>query len=276
MMFEHTHILLIGGGKMGEAMLAGWISSGEFNVDNILVVEPFEQQREHIASTYDVRVVENAKSMDFGFVPDVAVLAVKPQMMGETIKDYVDEGWKKVCWLSVAAGLKIAFFKGILGSDAPVIRGMPNLPATIGEGMTALVPSAEVDDFQKEVSRALIEANGKLVWIDDEAQMDAVTAVSGSGPAYVFHFIEAFTEAAKSLGLEEGLAQTLAEQTITGSVSLFKKGKSSATTLRENVTSPNGTTAAGLEPLMREGSGQTELLKKAMEAAKARSEELSN
>ncbi|WP_142847289.1 pyrroline-5-carboxylate reductase [Telmatospirillum sp. J64-1] len=266
-----TRILLVGCGKMGAAMLEGWLDRGLAPAD-VVVVDPGDFARR----TFDgrVRVVGGAQDVPEDFSPDVLVLAVKPQVMADVAAAY--GRFRNVVYLSIAAGKTIAFFEGLFGREAAIIRAMPNTPAAVRAGITVLCANANVTSAQRAACRDLLAAVGQVEEVADEALMDAVTAVSGSGPAYVFHMVEALAEAGRRAGLPADLALSLARATVSGAGELLRQSSEEAGTLRQNVTSPGGTTFAALQVLMREEGGLTALMSEAVEAATRRSRELAS
>lgn len=265
-------LLLVGCGKMGGAMLAGWCGEGGPSRD-IYVVEPAGAAASAIAAR-GATPVADAGALPPGFSPEVVVLAVKPQVMADVLPAYRPLVAPGTVFLSIAAGTTLAFFARVLGDDAAVVRAMPNTPAAIGRGMTAAVANRHVSDAQRDACRTLLEAVGRFAWVEEEGQLDAVTGVSGSGPAYVFHMIECLAEAGVAAGLPRALAEQLARETVTGAGALAAASEESPATLRENVTSPNGTTFAGLQVLMAPGDGLAPLMRRTVAAATARSREL--
>ncbi|NQZ13365.1 MAG: pyrroline-5-carboxylate reductase [Alphaproteobacteria bacterium] len=262
-------ILLAGCGKMGSAMVQGWISKNLLKHTYILDPNglPDELQGNDCIS------LETPENIDFSTI-DLVVLAVKPQIMADvcaTMKPHINENTPL---LSIAAGQSITGLQSYFQENQPVIRSMPNTPAAIGKGITAAITSHTVSHETKSLAEQLLQASGDIIWLDDEAYMDAVTALSGSGPAYVFYLIEIMTQAGKDIGLSAQHAEKLARQTVIGASALAEtENQTSAATLRENVTSPGGTTAAALDKLM-DGRMQ-ELFTEALTAAKDRSIELS-
>ena len=206
--------------------------------------------------------------------PAVAVVAVKPQMMSEAVPNARALGGGDTVVLSIAAGTPIRFFENAFGDGTPIVRAMPNTPAAVGRGITALVASATASAEQVEMAEELLSAIGQVVRVDGEDQMDAVTAVSGSGPAYVLYLIETLAAAGTAEGLPEPIAKRLALATVAGAGALAEASDESPSQLRVNVTSPAGTTAAALEVLMDERSGFPKLLSEAVAAAARRSREL--
>lgn len=264
-MTSKPHILLVGCGKMGGALLRGWLTAD--SADRITVLEPNE------LPVSDARITHIRTANDITAV-DMVVLAVKPQILGDVCAMVQPHIKAATPILSIAAGQTTAAIEQYFHKDQPIIRAMPNLPAAIGEGMTAAYANIS-GTAHKEMVGLLLKAVGDNVWLDMENQMDAVTAISGSGPAYIFYLIEALTAAAEKLGLPAATASRLARQTVIGAAALAKADEDkSAGTLRENVTSPKGTTDAALSVLM-DGRWQ-EILNEATARAKTRSEELSS
>jgi pyrroline-5-carboxylate reductase len=260
-----TKVLLVGCGRMGSALLSGWLDRGIAPAD-LVVVEPTRP------SFGAVTVVAYASEIPAGFVPDVVVLAVKPQMMAEALPPY--RRFESALFLSIAAGKPVAFFRRILGETVALVRAMPNTPASVRRGITVCFADETVKSAGRDVAASLLEAVGEVGWVDDEALMDAVTALSGSGPAYVFLLAEAMAEAGAALGLDPDLAVRLARATVSGSGELLRLSSESAGDLRRAVTSPGGTTAAALAVLMDQSSGFGPLLGDALAAAARRSNEL--
>ena len=264
-------VVLAGCGNMGHAMLAGWLAAGRLTPPEVFVVEPSDALRERARG---LGVAVGVQAPD---VPDTAprlvVLAVKPQIIREVAEGYRRFAGGQTTFLSIAAGTRMAVFEAVLGSETPIVRCMPNTPASIGRGMMAIIDNGRVEPATLGFTRDLLSANGEVVDLDREDQMDAVTAVSGSGPAYVFHFIECLAAAAEQAGLPSGIARRLAMQTVYGASSLAAQSEDGPAELRRQVTSPNGTTAAALEVLMG-GDRLKILLGDAVEAARNRSVEL--
>ena len=263
-------LLLVGCGKMGGALLGGWLGR-DVGPEVVTVVEPFDDGK--LNQQFGVRVVKDVAGLEDGFHPDVVTFAVKPQGMAEIVPDYARYVRPETVFLSIAAGRPITFFEKSLGSQAAIVRSMPNTPAAVGRGITVACGNAHMTASQRVVCQALLEAVGEVAWVEDEALLDPVTAVSGSGPAYVFLFIEVLAQAGVSAGLEPDLAEKLARATVTGSGELAHLSPDSAATLRKNVTSPGGTTAAALDVLM-DKDGLQEIMTRAVDAATKRSREL--
>jgi pyrroline-5-carboxylate reductase len=258
-------IVLAGAGKMGSAMLSGWLARG-LDPHRLVVVEPTPSPDISALVARGVRL----NPTDAGPV-DTLVIAVKPQIFreaGPRLKSFVGPGTLVV---SIMAGTTFASLQAVCGGA--VVRAMPNTPAAIGRGITVAVAADTVSTAQRATADALLKATGAVEWVDDEALMDAVTAVSGSGPAYVFLLAEELARAGVAAGLPEELAARLARETVVGSGELLHCSDLPAATLRQNVTSPGGTTAAALDVLMGH-EGLQRLMIRAVAAATARSREL--
>lgn len=264
-------LMLVGCGKMGGAMLAGWLDRGT-RPEDVVVIEPHAPAAEAVRASFGVEVVADVTGLPDGTAPDVIVFAVKPQTLPDMIDSYAGLA-KGAVSLSIAAGKPIAFFEDALGTECAVVRTMPNTPAAVGRGITAACANDAVSDGQRIICQTLLEAVGEAVWVDDEGLMDAVTAVSGSGPAYVFWLIECLAAAGVDAGLPPDIAEKLARATVSGSGELARQAAEGADVLRRNVTSPGGTTAAALEVLMAE-DGLKPLMSRAIKAAADRSREL--
>ncbi|WP_316860297.1 pyrroline-5-carboxylate reductase [uncultured Cohaesibacter sp.] len=271
MTLSDMSLVLVGAGKMGGAMLTGWLEMG-LSGSNVTVVDPgMPQEMVSLSQTHGFQLVASAEALAKA---DIVVVAVKPQMMGKVLPGLTGLIAPNTVLVSVAAGTPISTFRSYLGQGLKVVRAMPNTPAQVGRGMIAAF-AADIDETMREVIAALLSSTGAFVWVDEEGLIDAVTAVSGSGPAYVFYMVEALAKAAEALGFDEETAGLLARQTIVGAGELLHQSELSASVLRENVTSPGGTTAAALAILMADQNGLEGLMKKATVAARDRSIELS-
>lgn len=262
---ERRGLVLLGCGKMGSAMLAGWLRGG-LSPKAVWVQDPMPS--DWVTAT-GVHI-----NGDLPPEPAVVLVAVKPQMMAEALPSLAAMGNGDTLFLSVAAGTPIAAYEQMLGAETPVIRAMPNTPAAVGQGITAIIGNAVASAAQMDLSEGLLRAIGEVVRLDAEAQMDAVTGVSGSGPAYVFHMIECLAVAGEAQGLAPALAMQLAKATVAGAGALAMQADEDPSQLRVNVTSPNGTTQAGLEVLMDEAQGLPPLMRATVKAAADRSREL--
>lgn len=265
-------LLLVGAGRMGGALLQRWLGRG-LAADQVTVLDPFIDQSGGspltAAGVTLAAAPGDADGRDYGSV----VLAVKPQAIAEALPEVAPLAPADAVILSVAAGVRIAALEAAFPPGQPVIRTMPNTPAQIGQGVSAAITNAHVTNAQRDQADALLSAVGQVAWIDDEALMDAVTAVSGSGPAYVFLLAEYLAEAGREAGLPADIAALLARQTVAGAGALLGESADTPDELRRNVTSPGGTTAAALDVLMAE-DGLKPLLKRAVKQAKRRSIEL--
>jgi pyrroline-5-carboxylate reductase len=263
-------LILMGAGKMGGALLEGWLATG-MRPQGITILDP------HISSG----ALTTARASGIQINPPLAhvpasvaiVLAIKPQMLDvatPVLRAVVKPG---ALLLSILAGKTMADISTRLGGNHHIVRAMPNLPSSVRRGVTAAIADSTVTDGQKKMADALLKGVGKVEWLTDEALIDAVTAVSGSGPAYVFHMVEALAAAGMAAGLPAELAQRLARATIEGAGEMLYKSDLPPAILRQNVTSPGGTTAAALEVLMAE-NGLVPLMRRTVAAAKRRAEEL--
>ena len=264
-----ARLLLVGCGKMGGALLSGWLDRG-LDPAEVVVVEPTEACRAPFAGR--VAMVAEAAAVPADFLPQVVVLAVKPQVMAAVLPPYARFAGAAL-FLSIAAGRTIASVTQVLGAGARVVRAMPNTPASVRRGITVATAGAGIDAAARALATDLLEAVGEVAWCDDEGLMDAVTAVSGSGPAYVFLLAECLAKAGAAAGLPAELAARLARATVAGSGELLRRSADDAATLRHNVTSPGGTTAAALAVLMAAG-GLEPLMTEAVAAATSRGREL--
>ena len=277
-------ITLLGCGKMGCAMLEGWLA--DTNLDaNFTIIEPHQTHLGWLQGQKTVRLYADCSAAiaDGATVSTMIVLAVKPQMMDDAIANLGVMKQADCAYLSIATGISTGWLKQRLGDAAIVIRAMPNTPAAIGKGITALYADApnqasnqapnQAPNQARNLASQLLAAVGQVVHVQDEALMDGVTALSGSGPAYVFLLVEAMTEAGIKAGLPDDLAAELAKATVCGAGALVAAVDTAPAILRENVTSKGGTTAAALAVLMAD-DGLTSLMTKAVAAAKARSIEL--
>ena len=261
-------LLLVGAGKMGSAMLDGWIARG-LAPKRIAIVEPQPGKSVKALTRRGLKLNPKGKAA----AATAIVIAVKPQTAPMAVPPLAAHVDKSTLVLSIMAGRTIGFLQKALPPGSAIVRAMPNTPAAIGRGISVAVANANVSARQRKLATDLLAAIGKVEWVADEALIDAVTALSGSGPAYVFLLAEAMTKAGIAAGLPMGLAARLARETVAGSGELLHRSELDAATLRQNVTSPGGTTAAALEVLMGPG-GFDEILTKAIAAATRRSREL--
>ena len=262
---EDRGLVILGCGRMGSAMLAGCLDAG-LSSKATWVLEPRPSEW----------LTESGVHLNVGIPrnPAAALVAVKPQAMAEALPELASLGNGISLIISIAAGTPIAAIETALGQETPVVRAMPNTPAAIGRGITAIFGNSRVGLQGLELAEMLLSSVGQVVRLEDESQMDAVTAVSGSGPAYVFHLIEALAAAGAAEGLPTDLALALARTTVAGAGALADSTIDSPARMRENVTSPGGTTAAALNVLMDKDAGFPALLRQAVRAAAERSREL--
>jgi pyrroline-5-carboxylate reductase len=250
-------------------MLSGWLKSGIAG-QSITVIDP--RPSEAMAAMFAEAGVRHATALPEGLVADILFLAVKPQLMDAVLPPLRPCVTQKTVVVSVAAGTTLSSLSGHLG-EAAMVRAMPNTPAMIGRGVTGAYANERVSGDQRDAVHALLKVSGPVEWVASEADIDAVTAVSGSGPAYVFYLVECMAEAGAKAGLPADLAMRLARETVAGAGELLHRSPEEASRLRQNVTSPGGTTAAALSVLMAD-DGMQPLFDKAIAAARRRAEEL--
>lgn len=260
-------LVLLGCGKMGSAMLEGWLDRG-LPKSSVWVIDP--NPSDWLKGT-GVHL-----NVDLPATPAIVLIAVKPQMMGEALPSLARMGGGPTLFVSVAAGTPIAAYEAALGGESAIVRAMPNTPAAVGRGITAIIGNDHATAQHLDLAEGLLRAVGQVVRLDDEEQMDAVTGLSGSGPAYVFHMIECMAQAGEAQGLPPALAMQLAQATVAGAGALAEAAAETPAELRRNVTSPNGTTQAGLTVLMDEAEGLPPLMIRTVGAAADRSRELRN
>ena len=268
-LLDGQKLLLVGCGKMGSALLQGWLNAG------LEAAQFFVQEPNPDAALADLGVHLN---VDTGALqeaaPSVIILAIKPQLAVDVLPSIALLAAPETLVISLMAGVSINTMSDLLGGEAAFVRTMPNTPAAISAGMTALYASSDTQDDLKAAAEALLAAVGQTVWLDTEKALDAVTAISGSGPAYLFHMVEALAAAGVNLGLPQDMAAQLAMQTIIGSASMLREDEADPRQLRVNVTSPGGTTEAALDVLMGDSGGLVDLMRRATQAAAARAGEL--
>ena len=264
-------LLLVGCGKMGGAMLEGWLEMG-LAPEQIHVIEPCAPIAEELRSRGLSAVVAQPE-LPADLDPEIVLFAVKPQSMDEAAPALAEYRSPNTTFLSIAAGKTISYFENILGAEAAIVRSMPNTPAAVRRGITVATPNTNVTEAQCKICGNLLEAVGDVAWVDDEGLIDAVTALSGGGPAYVFLLTECMTQAGIDAGLPAELSAQLARVTVSGAGELMRQSDETPSTLRKNVTSPGGTTAESLKVLMADDGWQP-LMTRAIAAATARSREL--
>ncbi|MDP2733011.1 MAG: pyrroline-5-carboxylate reductase [Hoeflea sp.] len=261
-------LVLVGAGNMGGAMLNGWLAAGT-DPAAIVVIDPNPSDAMSLRLASDRVRLESAAPE--GLVAGILMLAVKPQIMDQVVAGLTGLVGPETVTLSIAAGKTIAYFEQRLGGA--IVRSIPNTPAMVGRGITGAVANAAVSSEARTQIDQLLSVCGPVEWVEDEAQIDAITAVSGSGPAYVFYLVECMAEEGRKCGLPADLAMRLARATVAGAGELMHQSPDGASILRQNVTSPNGTTAAALAVLMAD-DGMQPLFDKALSAAANRSREL--
>jgi pyrroline-5-carboxylate reductase len=264
-------ITFVGGGNMGSALVGGMLARGR-RPDEIRIVEPLVAQREKVAARFSgVALHPECDAAAVGGA-DLVVFAVKPQQMQNAARAVAPHLAPGVVVLSIAAGIRIEDLARWLGGHRTIVRAMPNTPALIGKGISGLYAAESVDAAGRALCAAVLEAGGDIVWVRDEAMLDAVTGVSGSGPAYVFYFLEALEEAARGLGFSAVDARRLALATFEGAIALAKAGTDDPATLRAQVTSKGGTTERAVS--MLEADGVKAKIAAAVKAAAIRAREL--
>ncbi len=267
MMGSLPAVLLVGGGRMGAAMLAGWREQG---LNAAVIVDPSPAAA--ALGGAGVEVVATSAELPRGFAPEAVVFAVKPQAAAAALPEY--GRLAGALFISIMAGQTMATVRRLLGHDAAVVRAMPNTPAALRQGMTVAVAGPGVSEAQRALADALLAAAGRVAWVEDEALLDPVTAISGGGPAYLFLLTELLEQAARDHGIAPDLARLLARQTVIGSAALLAAGDEDAAALRVAVTSPGGTTERALA-VLRAPEGWPKVFAEAIAAATARSRELS-
>jgi len=268
-------LLLVGCGKMGGAMLQGWLKGG-LAIDAVIIVDPDKKAvLDMLPMLTEKNIAADISDLPAEIVPSIIILAVKPQLMDRVMAGLKRLNYAESVLLSIAAGKTIGYFERHLGQDTAIVRAMPNTPAAIGKGITVGCVNENVRLSRKDICHDLLSAVGTVEWVAEEKLIDAVTAVSGSGPAYVFSMVEALAGAGEKVGLPPVLARKLARQTICGSGALLDQTDETAAQLRINVTSPNGTTEAGLNVLMGE-EGLGKLMTETVRAAHQRSKDLAD
>jgi len=269
-----TEILLVGFGKMGGALLKGWIRNNV--VSNVLILDPYIKEFPEKFSNFKyIRLYNNTNELPKNISPSMVVLAVKPQVMKEVLLELKFINVLKTCWLTVAAGLPIDFYENILGPKISIFRTIPNIPAEVSRGVTAIVRNKNCNQDQTLLAKNLLQSIGQLVELDDENLMDAVTAISGSGPAYFYYLIEAMTFSGVSIGLSKQNALKLAKETFLGAAALLDKSEEDVSSLRDAVTSPGGTTEAALKTFQKNNE-YFKLVKKAIISARDRGVDLAD
>jgi pyrroline-5-carboxylate reductase len=264
-------LVFIGGGNMAHALINGLLSDGT-PPDSIIVAEPDAERRERLAANLGIRTRDDNQGA--AREADVLILAVKPQVLETVARDLSSiVRQRRILCLSIAAGITHTTLQQWLGEDVPLVRTMPNTPAMIQAGATGLYASSRVSDEQKDQAERIMRSVGLTQWVDDESLMDAVTAISGSGPAYFFLIMEAMEETAKKMGLPAETAHLLVLQTSLGAARMALENQSDLADLRHKVTSPGGTTEQAIQSF--EQNGLRQIIEQALTAARDRSVELS-
>ena len=266
-------LVLVGAGNMGGAMLKGWLREG-LDPAQVVVQDPSPvADVGALMTAREINCKDQLTRVDVPTPPSVIVMAVKPQLLDAVLESVAPLAGPDTVVLSVAAGKTISRFEHVLGAHQAIVRSIPNTPAAVGRGITVCVSNAATSDQQRALCETLLSSIGEVGWVIREDLIDVATAVSGSGPAYVFFLAECLAKAGVAAGLEEALAERLARATVSGAGELMHQSELTAETLRENVTSPNGTTFAALQVLMADGALDA-LMERAVAAAAARSREL--
>ncbi|RFC65452.1 pyrroline-5-carboxylate reductase [Fulvimarina endophytica] len=271
MEFDGKRVLVLGGGNMGCALMGGWLDAG-LKPGSLAVVDP--HRGDALSALIEGHGIRHETHLPADTSPDVVLVAVKPQMMAEVLPSLAPVLGEETLVVSIAAGTTAAFLARHLG-EKPIVRAMPNTPSLIGRGITGAFATDRVSAGQKAVADALLSASGPVEWVESEDLIDAVTGVSGSGPAYVFHLAECLAKAGEAAGLPADLAMRLARHTVAGAGELMIRSDETPAKLRQNVTSPKGTTEAGLKVLMDERDGLPPLVTKTVLAARDRAVALS-
>lgn len=267
-------LVLVGAGKMGGAMLEGWLAGGLAPSDVVVQDPAPPPEIADLLQKHGIASANTLSASEFNVPPAVILMAVKPQVMDDVFPSVAPLAGPNTVTLSIAAGKTVESFERHLAPERAVVRTIPNTPAAVGRGITACVGNAHATAKHRDVCTSLLSAIGEVGWVDDESLIDVATAVSGSGPAYVFLLAESLAKAGVAAGLDSALASRLAQATVAGAGELMRQSDLPPSTLRENVTSPNGTTYAALQVLMSDGDGMDQLMERAVDAATKRSREL--
>lgn len=263
------HIAILGAGNMGSSLIGGLIKNGH-PIDKLTATDPSEEKLQQIRQRFNINVTTD--NLAAAQKAEVIILAVKPQLMKQVVSPLKAAMTPQTLIISIAAGVRIESLQKILGDNVAIVRTMPNTPALIGAGATALFASNAVNEVQRNIAEMIMRAVGITVWVKDEGQLDAVTALSGSGPAYFFLILEAMQDSAEAMGLSPETAQMLAQQTALGAALMAIDSSHSPSELRKQVTSPGGTTEKAISVL--EAHHIRDIFHKALTAAQHRSEEL--
>ncbi len=274
MNLSETKLMLVGCGAMGSSLLRGWIRQSSPG-DRVTIVTPRETSAVPYSQEIRIDFYPHPSRIPSPYVPDIVVFAVKPQILGQVLKDFTRFVSSETLFVSIAAGKRLSFLSENLGARASIVRVMPNLPAAFGKGMTVAIAGANVSEDQQELADELFQAVGILEWIEDEKFFDAVTAISGCGPAYLYLLVESLTSSGEAVGLPTGLASIIARQAMIGAGELLDHSKIAAGSLKKRVASPGGATEAALKVLEAADTGLPSLMHQAILAATRKSQELS-
>ncbi|MDX1352000.1 MAG: pyrroline-5-carboxylate reductase [Thiomicrorhabdus sp.] len=268
----HASICFIGAGNMAQSLIGGLIASG-YDKQKIMATDPTPEQRNAVTEKFAIQCLgDNAEAIAKA---DIVVLAVKPQILESVCQTIIEQAKaKKPLIISVAAGIRSKDINRWLGGEMAIVRTMPNTPSLIQTGATGLFANEFVNDEQQSQAEHILRAAGITVWVDEESKLDAVTALSGSGPAYYFLFMQAMEQSAQKLGLDEKTAHILTLQTALGAAKMALESRQDFAILRQNVTSPNGTTEKAIQSF--QADGLPEMVEKAMQAAQSRAVELAD
>lgn len=269
-----ARLLLVGCGAMGGALLKGW-AKAKVGGGHITIVCPQEQSVQPFRDSIDITWAEKPENLDFDYTPDVVVFAVKPQILDQVLPHYLRYALGGALCVSIAAGKNLEFYSRYLGKTAAVVKMMPNLPVAYRKGMLAALSNDQVNDDQLSLAHRLAEAVGKVLWLEQEDQFNAVTAVSGSGPAYLYALTECLVKAGESVGLSAEQAELLARQTMIGAGTSLEHSADSAMVMKQRVTSPGGGTEAALK-VLEASDGLQYLMEQAIKAATERYRELAS
>lgn len=274
-MLASVKLLIVGCGSMGSAMIRGWANAGVGD-KTYTVVCPKEDSIMPLRDICQINWFANPESIPPEYSPDIVVLAVKPQMMKEVLREYYSYALNGAIFITVAAGLKLDYYKPFLGSTTKIIRIMPNLPVAYNKGMTFGYAANTIEALDLNLCNSLLITLGKMIWLEDEEFFDAASAVSGCGPAYLYLLTHALTQAGIKAGLDPNRSEILARQSLIGAATLLDHSPENAEILKKKVASPGGMTQAALNILENPNDGLEILMTKAIEAAVKRSKELAN
>jgi pyrroline-5-carboxylate reductase len=274
-MLNTAKLLLVGCGSMGSAMIRGWSSAGVGD-KHYTIVTPQESSVMPLRAICDISWFSTPDQLPKDYQPDLVILSVKPQIMDSVLRDYTKYATNGAIMVTVAAGKPLDFYRPSLGTNAKLVRVMPNLPVAFNKGMTFGFASSQIEALDLNLAHGLFSALGKMLWLKDEQLFDAASAVSGCGPAYLYLLTDALTQAGIEAGLEPEAAETLARQTMIGAGSLLDHSTDTAPILKKKVASPGGVTEAALKVLENPDDGLPQLMIKAITAAVKRAKEMAS